>query len=135
MLEIKLSDVSSYIFAGKAIFTIRNPKTDRSFTYKITQPKDCDKFFVKVLTGPDNTSDYEYIGFIVDSRFIYGRNKSRIFQDAPSVKAFGWFLNNINSLGPVECFHHGFCGRCGRLLTVIESIENGLGPECFKKVA
>jgi hypothetical protein len=27
-------------------------------------------------------------------------------------------------------WHEGRCGRCGRKLTVPESIESGFGPEC-----
>ena len=30
----------------------------------------------------------------------------------------------------VEVWHEGICGRCGRKLTVPESVERGLGPEC-----
>jgi hypothetical protein len=31
----------------------------------------------------------------------------------------------------LEIWHEGRCGRCGRKLTVPESIHNGYGPECI----
>jgi len=31
-------------------------------------------------------------------------------------------------------FHEGACGRCGRTLTVPESIASGFGPECIRYV-
>lgn len=37
-------------------------------------------------------------------------------------------------LNRMEYWHMGHCGRCNRALTVPESIINGIGPECAKKV-
>lgn len=126
-------NILPYILAGKAIFTIRNPSTGRSFTYRIKQPKDCSKWFIAVLTGPDNTSNYTYIGFLNERKeYIHGRNRSPISEGAPSVMAFKWFFNNLKDLKGVECFHSGRCARCGRVLTVVESVTSGLGPECRK---
>jgi hypothetical protein len=34
----------------------------------------------------------------------------------------------------VVIWHEGRCGRCGRRLTVPESIESGYGPECIGKI-
>ena len=134
MTQAQLTEpnILPYILAGKAIFTIRNPKTGASFTYRVKQPKDCSKWFVGVLTGPDNTSNYSYIGFLNEGKqFVYGR-KSRITEGAPSVLAFKWFMSNLGNLKGVECFHSGRCARCGRVLTVVESVTSGLGPECRK---
>ena len=53
-----------------------------------------------------------------------------------SVQAFIWFLNRIEADKPTDGFefwHEGKCGRCGRKLTVPESIEAGIGPECAGK--
>jgi hypothetical protein len=32
----------------------------------------------------------------------------------------------------LEVWHEGRCGRCGRALTVPESVERGIGPECWE---
>jgi hypothetical protein len=37
-------------------------------------------------------------------------------------------------LNGCEVYHEGRCGRCNRKLTVPESIETGLGPECASKL-
>jgi hypothetical protein len=133
MEQVKLSaeNILPYILAGKAIFTIRNPKTDKSFTYKVRASEDKTIHFVSILNGPDNNSSYNYIGVIVRGRFIHGR-KSSVGSEAPSVLAFGWLLGHLDKLGPVEVFKSGKCCRCGRLLTTRESVLQGIGPECIK---
>jgi hypothetical protein len=35
----------------------------------------------------------------------------------------------------MELWHEGRCGKCGRALTVPESIESGLGPVCESREA
>jgi hypothetical protein len=136
MEQVRLDSesISSFIMAGKATFTIRNPKTDKSFTYRIRAAESKAVHFVSVLNGRDNEKDYSYIGFIRNGEFVYGGAKSHIGNDAPSVKAFGWFMANRNNLGPVECYRSNNCARCGRKLTVISSVINYLGPECIKHV-
>jgi hypothetical protein len=42
----------------------------------------------------------------------------------------------INTLPDfVEVWHEGFCGKCGKRLTVPNSIEIGIGPDCIKKLS
>lgn len=133
--QLAESNILPYILAGKAIFTIHNPNTGRSFTYKVSQPKDCPKWFVKILTGPDNNSNYTYIGFLSERKeFVYGRNRSPISEIAPSVMAFKWFMSHLGNLKGVEVLPSGKCARCGRRLTVVSSINAFLGPECQKMV-
>lgn len=124
------------LLAGHAIFTVSNVKTGNRFTYKVTE---CDDkpglYFVNVLTGADNTSDYAYLGTVRSGQYAHGR-KSRITEDALSAKAFTYVWNHLDGLPPcVEVHHAGRCLRCGRMLTVPESIEMAYGPECAKKVA
>jgi hypothetical protein len=128
--------IDSFMLAGKAVFTIFNPNTDKSFTYKIRRAAGNPNFvhFVSVLTGPDNTSNYTYIGYIRNGEFNYGVGKSLIGFSAPSVQAFGWFMRNRDNLGPVEVYRSNNCARCGRKLTVVSSVINYLGPECIKHV-
>jgi hypothetical protein len=95
--------------------------------------------------------------------YRHGR-KSTIGEDAPSAKGIAWLVRNLDglieakrevakadplfgnpaaesklqqveaSLNRMEYYHMGHCGRCNRALTVPESILNGIGPECAKKV-
>ncbi len=126
------TSIAKFILAGNARFTILNPNTGNRFTYKIRSKGDI--CFVSLLSGPDNLNDYSYIGYIRRGQFIYGGLKARVSRIAPSVKAFTWFWNHIDEPTPIQVYHEGRCGRCGRVLTVPESIESGFGPECEGRV-
>lgn len=126
--QLKPGDRKSYALAGKATVTLRSLKTGIRFTYRIKKHKTEDIHFVGILTGPDNTASYQYLGTIFPDGFRVTK-KSNIKADAPSAKAFDWFAKNMEHAA-VEVWHEGACGRCGRKLTVPESIERGLGPTC-----
>jgi len=134
--------IEQFTFAGNATFTISSRKTDAHFTYKVSKAKDKDTlWFVALLTGPDNDSDYTYLGVVRDrfgGRAFQLTKKSRFSEDVACVKAFQFFMKKImeNTELP-ECLefrHEGHCGKCGRTLTVPESIDRGIGPECWSKM-
>ena len=127
-----------FIEAGKATVTLVSLKTGTRFTYKITQSDDGNCYFVGLLNGSDNESNYKYIGRISRGIFWAGRKNPRpgdINRDAPSVRAFAWSYRSIlqgNLPDSLEIWHEGHCGRCGHILTVPASIASGFGPECIK---
>ena len=129
-------DAKRFAMAGKARLTVRSLKTGVRFTYKITRKNEDSPFFVSVLTGSDNESDYSYIGTIFPDNLVFRHTwKSKISQGAPSVIAFQyvWKYISENVIPPMtEVFHEGRCGKCARVLTVPESIVSGLGPICAK---
>jgi hypothetical protein len=132
-----------YCLAGKATLTLRSAKTGARFTYRVKQIKDAPtKWFVSLLSGPDNTADYVYLGLLVNN---YGQGyrlnltaKSKMRDDSAPVVAFRYFAKEVLCQGrmpkSLEVFHEGRCGRCNRLLTVPESVERGIGPECFNRL-
>jgi hypothetical protein len=143
--------VSAFVMAGNATFTVVSKRTGARFTYRVraAREKNDRRFFVSVLTGSNNESDYEFLGTIfpkkelkdcrsprdAQTRYFHGR-RSRINESAPSAKAFGWFFERMIrglAMPEADVHHCGRCGRCGRKLTVPESIEIGLGPECAEK--
>jgi hypothetical protein len=127
--------LEKFILAGNATFTLWNTKKGTHLTYKIRVSKDDpDLFFVSILTGPDNWTNYTYLGVIKDKIYWYGK-KSKISKDSQSARTFEWFYNNLNRLPlALQVLHEGKCGRCGRKLTVPESITSGFGPECINYV-
>lgn len=137
MKEHKITDSKQalrFIFAGKSVVTFINTQTGNRFTYKIKIAKDSNLFFVNVLTSPDN---YSYIGTCIEGNYKHGR-KSQISQAAQSVKVFNYILNKlITDTLPdfIEVWHEGFCGKCGKRLTVPSSILTGIGPDCIKKLS
>lgn len=128
---IKHIDSFDFILAGKAIVTFLNTQTDNRFTYKIKKAKEGDIFFVSVLTNPEI---YQYVGTMTNGLFRLGK-KSKISGDAQSIKVFNYVTKKLKSGSLpnfIEIWHEGRCGRCGKLLTVPDSIKSGLGPECIK---
>lgn len=123
-----------FMFAGKSIFTFENTKTGNRFTYKIKVAKDSNLFFVSVLINPET---YTYVGTCVEGNYKHGK-KSVISTDAQSVKVFEFMLNRLKSDNLpdfLEVWHEGFCGKCGKRLTVPSSILTGIGPDCIKKLS
>ena len=132
--KLNNSEALKFIFAGKSLVTLLNPKTRNRFTFKVKQAKESNMFFISVLTGPKT---YSYIGTCIEGVFRHGR-KSAISKDAQSVKVFEYVLNKLktNTLPDfIEAWHEGKCGKGGRALTVPSSILNGLGPECVKSLS
>lgn len=134
-----VEDIKRFLISGKAILTLESKRTGRWFTYKIKQAKKDDEkspFFVSVLTGNDNETAYTYMGTIFqnDGKLSFTLTKnSKIGEDALSYKAFNFFFKLMLAgklHEDIVVYHRGICGRCGRTLTVPESLVWGLGPEC-----
>lgn len=125
-----------FFTAGKAVFTVSNP-TGEHFTYRINAFKDM--FFVNVLSGPDNTHDYTYVGMInSNSGDVFLTRKSRVSADSKSFRVVKWAMRQVWAGRDLpegyEIRHEGKCGRCARTLTVPESIDSGIGPVCAEKM-
>jgi hypothetical protein len=151
-LEVKVTprfesaaELSAFVHAGNATFTLESEKTGKRFTYRVQYPMDRETgkpdrsgiMFASALTGPDNTRNYSYFGNIKGAgRYELGR-KSRLSADTMSVKVFEWFYRTVivqqRMPEKLKVYHMGKCGRCGRALTVPSSIKSGIGPECAKK--
>lgn len=135
------ADALRFILAGNAKFTLRNSRTGNRFTFRVRAKRSDDAapiYFVQLLTGPDNSADFEYLGYIRGGRYQHGDRKSRIGKDAPSATVALWFFPRLFAgtlPDAIEIWHEGTCGRCGRALTVPESIAAGLGPECAGRAA
>ena len=90
------STAKAFISAGKAIFTIENPD-GKYFTFKVTRMTDAadkllDKAFVSLLTGPENTKNYNYMGLLdMKTGAVTATRNSKISPDALSFKVAVWF--------------------------------------------
>lgn len=129
-------DAVTFMLAGNATITVRSEKTSTRYTFKIKKSDDGAVHFVSLMNGPDNEKSFQYMGIIKNGVYSHGR-KSRITPDATCAKAFAWTFNNLTrDILPevLKVWHEGSCGRCGRKLTVPQSIERGLGPECVQYI-
>ena len=128
---------TKFALAGNATFTIVSRKTGQRFTFRIRKGEEPKApHFVSVLTGPENTSSYTFMGAIFAgdiATFALGK-KSRITREAPSFKAITWLFRHLDDkvFEQLEIWHQGRCGKCRKKLTVPASIASGLGPVCAK---
>lgn len=132
----------AFVLAGRAIFTVRNPQGVR-YTFRVKGLESTESrpaaYFVNLLTGPNNTGDYTYVGLLdAATGTIRLTAKSRLTEDSTPLKVARWALRVIwtgaDAPAGYSIQHAGRCGRCGRVLTVPESIATGLGPECASRM-
>ena len=129
-------DAMTFIQAGNATVTFVSKETKVRYTYRIRESDDGKVFFVSVMCGSDNESSYAYIGILKDGAFKHTA-KSKIAQSDVRWVAFDWtykMLGQSKLPHTLEIWHEGRCGKCNRKLTVPESIERGIGPECAGKI-
>lgn len=135
--------IERFITAGNARVTVVSNKTGKRFTYSFRRPDPEPgkqrPVWVSLLSGPDNDNDYQYLGTIWPAGLGWhlriGKS-TRVGRDAPSMLAIEWFLRCLTQgeMKGITVYHEGRCGRCGRPLTVPESILSGFGPECINYV-
>ena len=120
-------------------FTIINPSGSYR-TIKIRKNENAEFFegkgwLVYYLRGPDNESDFESCGIVLDSPF-----KIVIWKKFSSVVSTEFRLsistaiNDLRSAGELFALRSSKCWRCGHKLTVPVSIYRGLGPDCASKI-
>jgi hypothetical protein len=142
---IPAANIAAFVLAGAADFTVENTETGGRFTFSVIAPEkksghgrdyDAPVRFVKVMTGPNNESDFTFLGTIfTGSKDFRHSAKSRISPESPSALAFAWFWKRIATgaglPAKVRVWHEGRCARCHHKLTVPESIAAGFGPDCL----
>lgn len=131
-----------FLKGGKAFFTVSNNKGEH-YTFRISSPKpkndnDTPPLFASVLKGPDNYSNYKYIGIYDPARMTVRCTKASKYREGSTeYKVLLWAVGVIHEAydcpAGYEMRHAGKCCVCGRKLTTPESIEAGIGPECAKK--
>lgn len=142
-----------FVVGGNSTFTIELEDGFASkhglknhYTFKVRHKEASmnypEAWFVSMLTGPDNTSDYAYLGMLDKNQGeLRLTQKSRLKDDSMVVRVLKRTLarlwanqgEEITKAG-FDVHHEGRCGRCGRKLTVPESVLSGFGPECAGKI-
>jgi len=144
MNDNKIGLDKSFFMGGNATFTVDNGKGTH-YTFKIRQPKKANPrftgrapHFVSLLTGPDNVRSYSYLGMLTALDDFRLTKASKMNEKSVPVKVICWVLALVATNGSMpegyKVHHEGKCGCCGRPLTVPESIERGIGPECWAKM-
>lgn len=139
--KLAFADTLAFILAGDARFTIVSLRTGTRYTFRVRKGEPNDRYpepawFVSLLTGPDNESDYQYFGLLKNGDFRLSP-RSKMDNSSGPVAAMRWLLAHlIRGVEPknTEVWHTGRCGKCGRALTVPASVASGYGPECAAKL-
>ena len=141
-----VQDIEKFIFAGNCTFTMFNSRTGKHLTYKVQKLKPHKKkpgttddvWFISALTGSNNEDDFAFIGSIRFPNAVCSYNhsaKAKLPKDDLRSISFAWFAQNINALpDSIRVFHEGTCAKCGRKLTVPESVKSGYGPSCYRSI-
>jgi hypothetical protein len=144
------------LLAGDCRFTIVSRRTQVRHTFRVTEAPVKPQYaargpawFVKALIGPDNGSDYAYIGMLRAPAAgvvpTFGLTSgSRATPDDARVKGLQWLFGAMRQYDTnpsavaaweqVEVWHSDTCARCGLALTDPSSIAARLGPECYQHV-
>lgn len=141
----------AYMFGGRATVTFRSLSSGTHYTFKLVAPRSekealkagkCDHFNVSFLFGQDNVNDYRYLGQVRGNKFSLtpASRQAGYNEQTPVYIAFQYAFSKLVADVPpadakFEVWHEGKCGRCGRKLTVPESINTGFGPECVTMVS
>ena len=131
-----------FFFGGNSTFTVESEKTGQWRTFKIRKMKANSRFpnpawAVALLAGPDNENDFQYIGKVNPDTGML-KLGSRFNDGSLPVVIFRWLMGHVFTdmvLPNGKVHHEGKCGCCGRKLTVPESIQRGIGPECWSRLA
>lgn len=125
--------------------TVKNTGTGAHRTFQIRTQKADARFapgerIVSLLTGRDNTSDYQSFGFVkADGWIILWKKKNTpVFQGlakalrlaAKALASDQDTFETPKAVYTVELSKR--CIRCNRQLTTPVSLERGYGPECAK---
>lgn len=141
-----MSVSKSFIVAGNATFTVECPagKKYPHVTFRVEKVEKSERwdeaYFVKVLNGPNNETDYLYLGKLdtFTGQLVFTK-KSALPATSFRVQLFNKVLARVWADDHAAYEQHGFythhegqCGRCGHKLTTPESVKCGIGPECRK---
>lgn len=132
-----------FVLAGRAVFTVENPQGEYAtfrVGHKAASGKWGEAWFVSLLTGQDNENDYTYLGLLdKDTGGVRLTAKSQFKDDSRPTKIVRWALQQVWRQAELptgyQIRHNGKCCRCGRTLTTPESLTDGFGPECKKKLS
>jgi hypothetical protein len=130
-------DGLAYMLGKKATFTLVSHATGDRRTYRVIEREGRNGeaiYWVNRLVGPENGTDYEYVGSIVPGQPHEHKFAYRCARGGGRDAVIEWLLGVLQTREQLpeklSFYTSGECSSCGRLLTVPESIAVGMGPKC-----
>ena len=138
---IDAKEFRSFLFQGRANFTMVNADTENYITYyvksrkvKRDQPEETRFFEVYVKAIGDKVAGKVQVGEIDRKKGII-EVKQGVKSDYIGLVTIKWLLFHWRSLekfhDKLKIYHLNSCCKCGMPLTVPESIQDGIGPICI----
>jgi len=137
------SQFRNFIFAGRAIFTLENKTTGNYITFRVKNMKKDNKpiphmYVVECKVLGDGDYGHTLLGFLnLETKGFSSRVKNMgLTKDFVGFKTWVWLLQNLEVLerfDSLAIYHEDKSCKCGKPLTVPESITTGIGPECLKR--
>lgn len=136
----KAEITQEFLTAGNARFLVSNPN-GLQYTFRVKSWKNrYDRVFYFVSAQERS----QWMNFIqmgtLDPEtwtFIHGKERAAIAEDHVANEIFQWaVLRIVKQDGLPKGYsikHCGYCGVCGRPLSVEESVIRGIGPVCYGK--
>lgn len=137
---IDANEFRSFLFQGRANFTMVNVDTGNHITYYIksrkvkrNQPEETNFFEVYVKAIGDKLHGKVEVGEIDRKKGVINV-KSGIKSDYVGLITIQWLIKNWRNLErykeKLRIYHLNHCCKCGMPLTVEDSIQDGIGPVC-----
>ena len=142
LLENGSTAVRDFMFLGHAVITVRKEPEMVRFTYRITENEQKTMYFVNMFYGgTPGDRKYTYLGIVNKRNGMFtatAASKGR--ENTPGFRMFSELFEEVKTgrltqdNPTFKVWHEGVCGVCGKKLTVPESIESGIGPECGRRL-
>lgn len=141
-IEMPVTMADSVAVGGaihKGFFTVQSPLDAKHRTFRVKTSAKSGKTVIGILTGSNNLSDYTWFGYLVGTEVRFWKNPRYGYEtfgvtmpigNAEVLECVAAILNDANGAGLRFATEYKNCSRCGKVLTVPESIEIGMGPEC-----
>ena len=124
---------STFLFAGRASFIIRNPKGEHvTVVARLRKAQDVYSISVRHMNEA-----WAYVGAAKATDMVHGRILPTFKTqpvEARTLKIASWGIRMLAGDQSVPTGyaleHTGRCGKCGKMLRDPESLKLGLGPVC-----
>lgn len=110
----KLDAIRTFLLAGNAKFTFVSKRTGKRYTFRSRRPPDPvdpgnSPFFIDLLIGSDNSSDYKYLCFLRCAKVIDGKTgfsseeavlrltQNRDHWGAEAFESLAWLIRQVNT--------------------------------------
>lgn len=131
------SAIYNYIHGAHGALTLKSP-SGKHHTYTFHPPYGSEnkRFYSDVFVYCVTQANHEACVGVINSRGFWHIKTSKFSASSEVFKGANYLYQMAckDFDTPMEVYHEGICGCCGRKLTHPDSIERGVGPSCFRKM-